>query len=120
MAGVSVSTTAGRGTSPCTDKNLCVVRLRRSWWRDIHGLHQRTDLRYLKRACVGYNILADDAMNIGAEEVVPKITNLDECQDVIYYVNTCNIHRDWETGCIEEYDYMLVPYAVQAEIKEGL
>lgn len=120
MAGVSVSTTAGRGISPCTEENLCVVRLRRSWWRDNHGLHQRTDLRYVKRECMGYNILADDASNIGAAEVMPQILNLDECKDGLYYVTTCNIKRDWETGCIEEYDYRLMPYVPVEKPKEAV
>ena len=34
--------------------------------------------------------------------------NLDECEDGVYGVVTCNEIRNWETGYIEEYDYMLV------------
>lgn len=89
----------------------CVVRLRRSWWHDPKGLHQRIDLTYLKRHCKDFNILDEDACNCGADEVLLRVVNLDECKDGIYEVLTCNERRDWETGYIDEYDYRLVPYS---------
>jgi len=45
---------------------------------------------------------------IGADEVWPRILNLQECKDGLYEVKLCNEKRDWETGCIEDYDYRLV------------
>ena len=90
--------------------NRCVVRLRRTWWHDSKGCYQRIDLRYMKRYCEGYNILEDDSSNIGFENVEANILNIAECEDGIYQVVTCNEKRDYESGCIEEYDYRLLPF----------
>lgn len=92
------------------DESRVVVRVRTSIWRDKRGLHQRKDLTFLRRKCFGYNILDEDAVMIGADAVLDRITNLDECPDGLYLVVTCNhLSRDWETGAIEDYDYRLHP-----------
>jgi len=88
----------------------CVVRLTTSCWHDTNGVHINKTLRFLKRQCVGYNILYEDCSMVGAEEVVKRITNLDKCEDGIYQVTTCNESHDWETPHIlEDYDYELIP-----------
>jgi hypothetical protein len=88
----------------------CVVRLRRTGWHDAKGIHQRIDLTYLKRHCRNFNILDEDAYNIGADQVLPRITNLNECDDGVYEVWPCNEKQDWETGYVDDYDYRLTPY----------
>ena len=88
-----------------------VVRLKTSCWSDKRGIHTKRSLTYLKRKCKGYNILEEDASNIGADEVFPRIVNLDECEDGVYYVITTNVQTDWESGDVEDYDYRLVPSA---------
>lgn len=90
--------------------NECVVKLTTSWWHDKRGVHQKRSLIYVRRKCVGYNVLEEDVGCIGAEETFPRILNLDECEDGIYTVVTCNESRDWETGYIDDYDYRLIPY----------
>ena len=67
-----------------TQESQCVVRLRTTAWRDKNGLHLKKSLTFLRRQCIGFNILEEDAGAIGAEEVLPKIENLDECKDGIY------------------------------------
>lgn len=87
-----------------------VVRLVRSYWKDKSGLHMKTSLKYLKRKCKGFNFIEDDAYQVGAEDVVHVITNLETSPDGIYRLITCNECRDWESGYIESWDYELVPY----------
>ena len=89
---------------------VCVVRLTTTVWHTDDGVHIKKSLRFLKRKCVGYNILYEDCRMVGADEVVKRITNLDECEDGIYCVVTCNESHDWETPhIVEDYDYELIP-----------
>lgn len=92
-----------------TQESQCVVRLRTTAWRDKNGLHLKKSLTFLRRQCIGFNLLEEDAGAIGAEEVLPKIENLDECKDGIYMAVVCNESRDWESGYVDDYDYRLVP-----------
>jgi hypothetical protein len=85
-----------------------VVRLTTSMWHDKNGLHMRRDVRFLKRKSFGYNILYEDATWVGADEVINRIVNLYEADDGVYEVITVNESEDWETGCIEDYDYKLI------------
>jgi len=86
----------------------CVVRLRTTVWNDKNGLHLKKSLTFLRRQCVGFNILGEDSDAIGVEEVLTKIENFNECEDGIYLVVVCNEHRDWESGYVEDYDYRLI------------
>lgn len=86
----------------------CVVRVKTTTWADNRGLHTKKSLTFLRRQCKGFNILAEDASAIGAEEVLPRILNLDEVEDGIYEVVVCNESRDFETGYVDDYDYKLV------------
>jgi hypothetical protein len=90
---------------------VVVVRLTTSYWHDRNGMHWKQSLRFLKRKCVGYNVIYEDCQNIGANEVIPRIENLSECDDGLYYIVTCNERgSDWEAShIIDEYDYRLVP-----------
>ena len=117
MAGMSnnaittMSDLLGEPTEPDNDDiTRCVVRLRRTAWHDARGCHLRTDLTFLKRHCAGYNILYEDAQNMGMDEVAKHLTGLNTLRDGIYKVVICNAKPDWETGYVEEYDYRLVPF----------
>lgn len=88
----------------------CVIRLKTSMWKDNKGLHLRKDLIFMKRLSLDYNILEDDASNIGADEVITRIDNLDKCKDGLYQAIACNMSRDYETGMIDDYDYTLIPW----------
>lgn len=101
-------------SDPVGDKkekpNTCVVRLTTSYWYSPDGLNKKQTLRFLRRKCSGYNFLYEDACNIGPDQVVTRIVNLDECKDGIYKIITCNEHSSWETPhIIEDYDYKLIP-----------
>lgn len=91
-------------------KNRCVVRLKTTCWMDSKGIHEKRSLIFLRRKCVGYNIVQEDASSVGAEEVFTRIVNLDSSKDGVYEVFTHNHYRDWETGVVEDYGYKLVEF----------
>lgn len=95
--------------------NSVVVRLRRSYWSDNRGIHQRTDLTYMNRKTSGHNFVREDVSCIGADELFLGITNVDECGDGLYEVVMTNVSRDWETGYVDSYDYELVPHIEDEE-----
>ena len=84
-----------------------VVRLRTTLWMDHKGFHLKKDLTFLKRQCLGHNILADDLENCGACDVYPRILDISTAEDGVYEVVTCNESRDWESGYVEDWDYRL-------------
>jgi len=91
-----------------TLKAKLVVRLTTSYWKSNRGVHVRKDVMFLKRQSQGLNILEEDCGCVGAEEVIPRIINLYDQEDGVYQVVICNEQEDWETGCVEQYDYKLV------------
>ena len=91
-----------------SDRHRCVVRLKTSYWRSSRGLHERRDLIFLRRQCVGYNVLEEDAKEMSAEEVVTRVVDWAVLKDGVYEVTLVNPVQAWETGGIEDYDYQLV------------
>lgn len=88
-----------------------VVRLKTSCWKDSRGnFHETKSLILLKRLCGGSNFLSEDASNIGVYDMMQNITNLNSVPDGIYKVDITNISTDWETGCVNDYDYELTSY----------
>ena len=87
----------------------CTVRVKTTVWADKRGLHTKKSLTFLRRRCEGFNVLAEDASAIGAEEVLLRILNLGEVKDGIYEVVVCNESHDYETGYVDDYDYRLMP-----------
>jgi hypothetical protein len=87
------------------------VRLTTTSWHDNNGIYVKQSLRFLRRKCVGFNVMEEDCSAIGADQVVARIENLHECDDGVYQIVTCNERgSDWEMPhIIDEYDYMLVP-----------
>lgn len=86
----------------------CVVRLSTNTWADKKGIHTKRSLTYLKRKCVGHNILDDARNNVGAKNTLGRITNLDECADGVYVVNVCNVRHDFESGHVDYLEYELI------------
>jgi hypothetical protein len=87
-----------------------VVRVTTRYWSDRRGIYMRKSLLFMKRKSFGYNVLKEDSSNMGADEVVPRILNLNEVEDGLYELYVVNEVKDWETGCVEEWDYKLFPY----------
>jgi len=89
--------------------NRCVVQLKTPMpWADKKGRYQKKNLTFLRRQCKEYNIPEEDAREMGADYVLRRIVNLDECEDGIYEIVTCNESHDF-AGWIDDYDYRLVP-----------
>jgi hypothetical protein len=84
-------------------------RLKTTMWTDKSGLHLKKNLTFLKRKCVGYNVVDEDAKMAGAEAVLERIENLANCADGVYEVVVVNEKRDWESGYVEDWDYGLIP-----------
>lgn len=96
---------------PKAEKCRCIVRLKTSFWKSERGLHTRQDITFMRKLSLEYQVLEEDAANIGAKEVLEKIVNLAECEDGLYEAITCNPYTDWETGYLDDYDYKLVPFS---------
>jgi len=89
---------------------VVIVRLTTSYWYDQDGLSKRQTIRFLKRRCIGHNFLYEDTSYGGANEVIPRIVNLNECKDGLYQVIICHERTHWETPhIVEDYDYKLIP-----------
>ena len=96
---------------PPEHEDTSIVRVKTSTWISDKGIISlRKDIIPIKRKSKGYQILQEDAANIGVLEVVDKIVNLDEISDGLYEIITVNEFRDWESGYIEDYDYKLIPF----------
>lgn len=89
---------------------LIVVRLKTSCWLDNSGIHFKKTLRVLKRMSSGHDFLTEEVSNVGSEETIFKITNLNECEDGLYEVCIINETRDCETGYVDDWEFKLVPY----------
>lgn len=88
-----------------------IVRLTTSCWHDCKGIHQKRSINVLRRKSKdAFDILEEDASSVGADMTIDRIINFNECKDGIYQVITCNEHRDWETGYIDDYDFKLIKY----------
>lgn len=97
-----------REGAPSQPKHRLVVRLETQAWVGKRGINVHKRLIWMRRLSIGcFNMLEEDADNIGAFEVMEKVTNLNECDDGLYEVVTCNEKRDWETGNVDSYDYLL-------------
>ena len=92
-------------------ENRCIVRIRTSCWSDARGLHVKKDITFQHRLSTGMHLIQEDVGAIGADEVVSRIVDLDKYDHGFYEVVACNIKRDWESGCVDEYDYKLIPYS---------
>ena len=100
---------------PVPVASRCVVRLRTTMWRDGKGLYLRKSLLFMRRLSIAGNLLEEDASNVGVEAILPRIVNLNACDDGLYTVVVCNEARDWESGHVEDYDYTLVPFAEDSD-----
>ena len=91
-------------------KHKTILRVRTSYWHDDNGLYIRKTLSFLKRKSEGLNFILEDSSQVGADETIPKINNLNEVEDGLYEIVVDNDMKDWETGYIEDWEYRLIPY----------
>jgi hypothetical protein len=96
-------------SSESVSDNELIVRLKTESWFDNKGIYIKKKILFMKRLSKGFNLLLEDCVQIGSEEVDGRIINLDECSDGLYKVIICHEYRDWETGMIEDWEYKLIP-----------
>lgn len=91
-------------------ESQCIVRLSTNDWHDSYGCYEKKSLRILKSKSFGgiYECVLNDLESTG--NILPRIINLNDCQDGLYYIRCVNEKRDWETNYIEDWDYKLIPY----------
>jgi hypothetical protein len=69
----------------------------------------------MRKLCTGYNLLEDETVNIGALDIISRISFVHDVADGLYEVVICNESRDFETGYIDDYDLRLVPFNLDGE-----
>ncbi len=89
-------------------KTKIVIRLRTSYWRDERGLYSRQSVTYLRSKCEGFNLVDDEAQNIGADETFARL-NVGAYKDGLYEVAIIPDRPDYETGYSEDWEYALIP-----------
>lgn len=96
--------------------NKSIIKIETSWYNNSRGLYTKKAITYLRRQTKGYHILEEDCRNSSSQDVITRIVNLDECEDGIYKVITCNEILDRETGYVDDYNYRLIPYELDDSI----
>ena len=94
-------------------EDRCVVRLTTSFFKSGSRVVMQKSLNVLKKMSVGFNIMDEDVSMSGVEDFFDNLTNINDCPDGIYLVSTCNESTDWESGFLDDYDYVLIPYQVE-------
>ena len=87
-----------------------VIRLSTEFYQSGSKYIIKKVITPLKRKSSGYNLVVDGSYDVGVEEVLSNIINIDDCDDGIYEVVTTNISRDFWTGEIDDYQYKLIEY----------
>lgn len=92
------------------EEHIQVVRLTTHCYRTNQNcIHLDKRLYTLKRLCKGHQLL-DEEVSMGGAESALNIIDFHKLPDGVYKVATCNISRDWETGHIDGYDLVLIPF----------
>ena len=90
--------------------NRCVVRLSTTYFKRGSACVLSKDLFCLRRKCEGYNLLEEHVGDVGVEEVLSCIVNLNTAEDGIYELIMINESYDRESGWLDSWDYELVKY----------
>ncbi len=86
------------------------IRLSTQYYKSGSNFIIKKVITPLKRKSSGYNLIVDESYNVGVEEVLSNIVNIDDYEDGIYEVVITNISRDYWLGGISDYQYKLVKY----------
>lgn len=89
------------------EKPRVFVRIRTSCWKNREGIHFKKSMRFLQRKCVGHNFILEECQSFGAHDFLPMITNFHDVADGVYEVVINRISKDWETGMVDDWDWIL-------------
>lgn len=90
--------------------NQTVVKVQTSNYVSGGRLVTKRTISTLKKKSFGYNDLFDLVSEIGPDEAISMLVNLDVVPDGIYKVIMANVSTDFETGHVDDYDLKLIPY----------
>ncbi len=88
---------------------ICVVKVETEAYKRGDKYFFGKSLRVVKTKST-FDLLEEEVSNVGIVDALEYILNLDQCEAGLYYLTTCNISTDWETGCVDGWDLKLVPY----------
>lgn len=80
-----------------------------------NSLNIRIKLIPVKSLSFGYQPIEDDISNSDAETVLNRILNINDVNDGIYKIVSCNHFTDKDTGYVESWNYRLIPYVKKPE-----
>lgn len=87
----------------------CVVRVgTESFKRGDTYFYGRTIRVIKKKTEVDY--LSDDCQQVGTQEAIENILNINTVEDGIYQLVFCNVSKDYETGYIDDFNFKLVSF----------
>lgn len=86
-----------------------VVRLTTSSYVSSNGAFRQTkELRTLKRKTPEFDLLENETQNMSPDDIV--VVNLYNMPDGVYQLAMTNESYDWETGHLDDYELILIPY----------
>lgn len=87
----------------------CIVRIgTEAFKRGDTYLYGRT-LRVLKSK-TDFDAIHEESQNIGVQEALENIVNLQSVEDGLYSLVMCNLSHDWESGYIDDWNLKLIKY----------
>jgi len=91
--------------------NIAVYRVSTSYYQKGDAYHFDRSIRKMRRMSgVSFDLLSEDVSAAGVDSTLPSIKNLCKVGDGLYTLQVGKIHTDWETGIVDDYDLVLVPY----------
>ena len=86
-----------------------IAKVQTTVWADKRGIHKKRSLIFLRRRCIGYNVLEEEITDVGRADGLDRVINFDDCKDGIYRVEVCNETTDYDSGYVDYWEYRLVP-----------
>lgn len=88
---------------------LCVVRVGTEGFKRGDTYFYGRTIRVIRRK-TKYDLLHDDCQQVGIQEAIENILNINSVEDGLYQLLMCNISKDCETGYIDDFNLKLVKY----------
>lgn len=84
-----------------------IVSVRTSVYKTKRGLSVRRDVSVMRKFSGPRSLLFDDMSAGDASDTAERILNLHEVGDGLFRLVPVNVKLDWESGCIDNYDFKL-------------
>lgn len=88
---------------------ICVVRVGTEGFKRGDTYFYGRTIRVIKRK-TEYDLLHDYCQQVGIQEAIENILNINSVEDGLYQLLMCNISKDYETGYIDDFNFKLVKY----------